>query len=271
MLAVKQHPLGAQIAAFQHLVARAGRHHADLLADGERALHDADVDHDAEIAVVLAVEDEGAQRRVGVARRGRDVTDHVLQHGGDVDAHLRGDLRRLVAGQADDVLDLLLDPGRVGGGEVDLVDDREDLKVVIHREIGVRQRLGLHALRRVHDQHRALAGGQRAADLIVEVHMARRVDQVQRVGLAVVRRVVQPDGAGLDGDAALALQIHVVKDLILHLPRGDRLAQLDQTVGERRFAVVDVGDDGKIADVVPFDHFFSSSISVRLCSLRASS
>ena len=31
-------------------------------------------------------------------------------------------------------------------------------------------------------------------------------------------RVVQPDGLGLDGDAALALQIHLVQQLILHFP-----------------------------------------------------
>ena len=45
-------------------------------------------------------------------------------------------------------------------------------------EIGVGQRLGLDALRGIHDEHGALAGGQRPGDLVVEVHMARRVDEV---------------------------------------------------------------------------------------------
>ena len=45
----------------------------------------------------------------------------------------------------------------------------------------------------------------RARDLVVEVHMTRGVDEVERVDLPVLRGVVEGDGAGLDGDAALAL------------------------------------------------------------------
>ena len=82
---------------------------------------------------------------------------------------------------------------------------------MLHGQIGVGQSLGLDALRGVHDEHRPLAGGQRAGHLIVEVHMARGVDEVQGVGAAVLRLVVQADGPGLDGDAPLPLQIHVVQ------------------------------------------------------------
>ena len=46
-------------------------------------------------------------------------------------------------------------------------------------------RLRLDALRGVDDQQRALARGQRARDLVGEVDVAGRVDQVQLVGLAV--------------------------------------------------------------------------------------
>jgi len=51
----------------------------------------------------------------------------------------------------------------------------------------------------------------------------------------------------LDGDAALALQVHVVQDLGLHLPPGHRAGQFQQTVAQRRLAVVDVGDDREVA------------------------
>ena len=82
--------------------------------------------------------------------------------------------------------------GGVGGGQVDLVEHRQDLQVVLHGQVGVGQGLGLHALGGIHHQHRALAGGQGAGDLIVEVHMARGVDEVQGIGLAVLR----PGSAG---------------------------------------------------------------------------
>ena len=110
--------------------------------------------------------------------------------------------------EADDVLDL---PPRLLGlraRQVDLVDDRNDLEAVLDREVGVGQRLRLDALRRVDEQQRAFARGERARHLVAEVDVARRVDQVEDVGLAVVGRVVEPDRVRLDRDAALALEVH---------------------------------------------------------------
>ena len=161
----------------------------------------------------------------------------------DVQAALGGDLRGLVAGQADDVLNLLLDPGRVSGGEVDFVDDGQNLQPSVDGQIGVGQGLGLDALSGVNHQQRALAGGQAAADLVVEVHVARGVDQVEGIGLAVVGGVVQLDGAGLDGDAPLPLELHIVQQLVLHLPGLDGVALLQQAVGQGGLAVVNVGDN----------------------------
>ena len=88
--------------------------------------------------------------------------------------------------------------------------------------------------------------------------MARGVDEVQDVVFAVVGAVVQTDGAGLDGDAALALKVHGVEDLVLHLALFDRVAFLEQAVGQRGFTVVNVGDDGKIADMRKVGHSGSS-------------
>ena len=38
--------------------------------------------------------------------------------------------------------------------------------------------------------------------------------------------------------------------LLLHLAQLEPAGGLDQPVGERRFAMVDMGDDGEIADMV---------------------
>src|SRR5690348_10706796 len=54
----------------------------------------------------------------------------------------------------------------------------------------------------------------------------------------------------LDGDPALPLQVHGIEDLLLHLPRADRPGELQQTVRERRFAMIDMRDDRKISDVL---------------------
>jgi hypothetical protein len=80
--------------------------------------------------------------------------------------------------------------------------------------------------------------------------MARGVDQVQHVLLAVVRLVSEPDRVRLDGDAALALEIHRVEDLRFHLARLQSAGDLEKAVGERRLAVVDVGDHREVTDAL---------------------
>ena len=47
-------------------------------------------------------------------------------------------------------------------------------------------RLRLHSLRSIDDKQRAFAGRQAARDLVGEIHMPGRVDQVERVYFAVL-------------------------------------------------------------------------------------
>ena len=84
--------------------------------------------------------------------------------------------------------------------------------------------------------------------------MAGRVDEVEDIGLPVARGVFDADGVGLDGDAAFPLDIHGVEQLFLHVALGHGAGQLDQPVGKGRFAMVDMGDDGEIADAGEVGH-----------------
>ena len=59
----------------------------------------------------------------------------------------------------------------------------------------------------------------------------------------------QRHGVHLDRDAALALEVHGVEHLLAHLALGDRARDLEQAVGQRRLAVIDVRDDAEIANV----------------------
>src|SRR5699024_12292495 len=87
-------------------------------------------------------------------------------------------------------------------------------------------------------------------DLVGKVHMARGVDQVQLIGLAVPGGVVHGDGPGLDGDAAFPLDVHIVQDLVGHGPLVHALGQLQDAVGQGGFAVADVRGDADMADVL---------------------
>ncbi|MND79927.1 hypothetical protein D3C80_716870 [compost metagenome] len=151
---------------------------------------------------------------------------------------------------ADNFLDLFLDPIRFGRGKVDLVEDGDDLVIVVDRLIDVGQRLRFDALGGVDDEQRTFAGAERTRDFIGEVDMAGRVDQIEDIGLAIVRLVMQADGLGLDGNAAFALDIHRVENLFRHVAFGKAAGRLDQTVGQGRLAVVDMGHDREVADMV---------------------
>ena len=109
--------------------------------------------------------------RVALGRR--QPLDDGFQHRLDVVAGLGRDGDGVRGVDADHVLDLLLDPVGVGGRQVDLVQDRQDLEVVVERLVDVGERLRLHALAGVDDQHGAFAGGERARDFVGEVDVAR--------------------------------------------------------------------------------------------------
>ena len=172
-----------------------------------------------------------------------------FQHFRHVNASLRRDQDRIRGIEPDHVLDLLLDFVRLGRRQIHLVEHRHDLVIIVDRLIDIGERLRLDPLRSVDYQERAFAGGERAVDLVGEIDMAGRVDEIEHVILAVAGAVIEAHGLRFDGNAALALDIHGIEHLVDHFARLERPGELDQAVGKRRFAVVDMGDDGEVADI----------------------
>jgi hypothetical protein len=165
--------LGREHADAFHLVRAAGRHHQHLRAGHDLALHHAHQAHDAEVVVEPRVDDQGLQL-VGIARhRRRDAQDDGFEYVDDVEAGLGADGHGVFGVDADDGFDLLLDAVDVGGGQVDLVEDRHDFQPLLHRGVAVGDRLRFHALRGVDDEQGAFAGGERTRDFVAEVDVAR--------------------------------------------------------------------------------------------------
>ena len=171
-----------------------------------------------------------------------------LQHVLDTETGLGRAAHRLAGRDADDVLDLGDDTVRFGRGQVDLVENGEHLDALLDGGVAIGHRLRLDALAGVDHQQRTLAGGQRAAHFVTEVDVTRRVDEIKAVGFAVARLVGERGGLRLDGDATLALEVHRIEHLRLHLAVCEPPTLLDEAVGQRALAVVDVGDDGEVAD-----------------------
>ena len=79
--------------------------------------------------------------------------------------------------------------------------------------------------------------------------MPWRINQVKYIALAIRCLVFEPYRIGLDGNPALALQIHSIEHLRFHFALAQGAGELDQSVSEGRFAMVDVRDNGKVADL----------------------
>ena len=142
------------------------------------------------------------------------------------------------------LLHLVHDLGDARVGAVDLVDHEDHgqagLERLAQHEAGLRQR----ALARVDEEQHAVDHREAPLDLAAEVGVAGRVDDVD-LHVAVTHGGV----LGEDRDALLALEVHRVHDPVGDLLVGaERAGLAEHGVDERGLAVVDVGDDGDVAE-----------------------
>ena len=79
--------------------------------------------------------------------------------------------------------------------------------------------------------------------------MTRCVDKIELIHLTVACLVIKRHALGLDGDATLALDIHRIQNLLVHFAVSESTAVLDKTIGQRRLAVIDMGNYREVPDV----------------------
>ena len=135
-------------------------------------------------------------------------------------------------------------PVRTAAGTVDLVDHDDGLEAKSKGLARDETRLGHRALDRIHQQEDAVDHRQHALDLTPEIGVSRRVHDVD-VRVAILDRTV----LGQNRDAPFLLQIVAVHDAFRNRlvgREGPGLAQ--QLIDERGLAVVDVGDNGDVAN-----------------------
>ncbi len=223
---------------------------SDHVALAQTAFLHAHENRDAHVRVEPRVEDQRLRRGASGSPRGGGTSSTMRSRSSRMPLPVFAEIGNTLVGvEADHVLDLLR--GAIG------VRSRAGrscsttgtiVEVRLEREVRVRERLRLDALRRVDHEDRALAGLQRARNLVREVDVPGRVDQVERVLDAVARGELHARGLRLDRDAALLLELHLVEELRLLLAIGQRAGHFEQAIGERALAVVDVRDDAEIAE-----------------------
>src|SRR6478609_6707768 len=250
----------------------------DLLTLLDRAVEDTEQGEAAEEVGGVEVGDVGLQGRLVVVGRRGDGLEDRLEEGLEVlalrEAAVVGALGRGTAGlgrRVDDrEVDLLLggvevheelvrlvdDLGDARVGAVDLVDAEDDRHLRGERLAQHEAGLGQRALGRVDEEHDAVDHRQAALDLATEVGVAGGVDDVD--GDAVGQAAVLGGLAGVvhrgvlreDRDALLALEVTGVhRALVDVLVLAERAGLPEHLVDEGGLAVVDVGDDGDVADV----------------------
>ena len=86
--------------------------------------------------------------------------------------------------------------------------------------------------------------------LIREIDMSRCVDKVKGIAFAIACLVLHLNGVALDSDTLLALKIHIIEHLSLHLTLIQRVCLLQQTISKCTLTVVDMCDNAKVAYIL---------------------
>ena len=208
--------------------------------------NDTNVGDNAAKLIVEGVEDGGAEETIGVFDGRGDEFDDGFEDVLDANAHFGGGGDTVFAGDGEDVFELLAAAGNIGGGEIDFIKNRDDGEVLFHGEVDVGHGLGFDALGGIDDEDGAFARREGTGDLVREVDVAGGVEEVELVSFAILGLESKGDGVGFDSDPFLALEIHGVEVLGLRLTLGDGLSFLHEAIGQGRFAMIDVGDDGEV-------------------------
>ena len=144
-----------------------------------------------------------------------------------------------------EIEDFVGDFGGAGVRPIDLVDDDNRFEAHFERfgdhELGLRQR----AFGGIDQHQRAVHHVEDALDLAAEIGVAGRIDDIDANVLPQNRRDL-----GQDGDAPFALKVVGIERAFgdaLILAKGAGLLQ--QAIDQGGLAMVDVGDDGDIAQL----------------------
>ena len=79
--------------------------------------------------------------------------------------------------------------------------------------------------------------------------MARCVDQIEAVRLAVSRLIREGNRLALDRNSPLTFNVHIIKYLIFGGSLVADTGIFDKPIGKGRLPVVNVGDNAEVADI----------------------
>ena len=155
------------------------------------------------------------------------------------------------------LLDGLYGEVEVGTKLVHLVDKANSWNVVLVSLTPYGLGLRLNTLFTVEDCNGTVKNTKRTLHLNGEVHVSRGVDDVD-LGIFPLNA----DILGKDGDPALTLEVVVVQQEVVHLLIiTEKLRSVKHVVYQGGFTVVNVGDDGDVAQIHVLKKFVAKVLS----------
>ncbi len=73
--------------------------------------------------------------------------------------------------------------------------------------------------------------------------MTRCINEIQMVDMTIFGSVIQGNALSLDSNATFTLNIHCIKHLCGHFTLTQAIAHLYKTVGQRRLAMIYMGNN----------------------------
>ena len=181
---------------------------------------------------------EGVRRQAGASVPGDRIDDRELELIG-----IGGEFEEEILGERNDFV-------RTSRRAIELVHDHDRTQTKRQRLLQHRAGLRHRPLDRIDEQEAAIGHVEDALDLTAEVSVTGGVDDVDLVAAVGDRRVL-----GEHGDTALAFEIVGIHDQVAGgVGIAEHVRLLEQTVDERGLAVIDVGDDGDVSNVIERQH-----------------
>ena len=156
---VLSNPVNLKDAHLFHPVGRAIGHKAYDISRLHRPFKDPAVDNRAPVGVVVGVKYQGLQGAFWISAGRREPGNNRLQNLVNPDPFLGRGEHGPIRVQSEIVLNLMFGLFHVRGRKVDLVNDGNHLKIMIHGHVKIRDRLGLHPLAGVNQKEDPFARG----------------------------------------------------------------------------------------------------------------
>ena len=128
------------------------------------------------------------------------------------------------------ICNLLADGRNIGRRKVNLVDYRNNRKVLLKRHIHIANGLAFNTLTCINKKQSTFAGSNGARNFVRKIDVSRRIYKIKLVVISVLCVIRNGNSLTFYGNAAFALNVHIVKNLIFHFPLVNNIRFLNQAV-----------------------------------------